>query len=298
MPGHGKTLFAVAELLKARKSDESRPLWVRGIRGLQIEHTECSGDDWTNAPDGAVIVIDEAQQVFPVRRGGEAPAFVRALETHRHRGIDLILITQHPALLDTHVRRLIDRHTFLFRISGSQSAMVYEWGEVQEDPRAIAARNTAETHVWAYPKDVYGSYSSAVLHTAKARVPKKLVMAVGALLTGAACLYAVVSYWKPALVEEAEATPADPVAAQPPPHPVEMTPAEWLRMHTPRVPHRPESAPIYDGQFEVSIPRISCVIIVDVDCRCYTEQATPYYGLDRATCEAAATDGMYSYVQR
>jgi len=300
LPGHGKTLLVVSLLLELRAKDASRPLYVRGITGLTVDHALCEGTDWCDLPDGSIVVIDEAQQVFPVRRAGDPAEYIRNLATHRHRGIDIWLITQHPGLIDSFARKLIDRHTHVFRVASSEFAQVYEWGEVQDDPRAMSAREVAETHTWKYPKAVYGAYTSAVLHTAKARIPKKLVMLVVVVLVGLASVWMFKS-WAHDKVSPVEAEASQPslfhdarsVAASGARAPIK-TAQEWLAQYEPRIPYRPESAPAYDRQMtSAPPPRLVCISVEGLKCQCYTEQATPWAGIRQELCEDLARSGIY-----
>ncbi len=85
-------------------------------------------------PAGSIVLIDEVQRLMRPRiHGSKVPAFIAELETHRHRGIDLVLITQHPMLLDSNVRRLTGQHFHVIRKFGTQMANVYEWGQVKEN---------------------------------------------------------------------------------------------------------------------------------------------------------------------
>lgn len=70
VPGTGKTSFAVNYLSKAHENELSgRPIYTN-ITGLKLEHHPVDADwlrDWhKNAPQGAYIVIDECQDIFPL----------------------------------------------------------------------------------------------------------------------------------------------------------------------------------------------------------------------------------------
>jgi len=299
LPGHGKTLRVVHELIEARAKDDARPLYVRGINGLTVDHATLEGPDWQDCPDGALIVIDEAQQVFPIRRSGEVPAYIQALATHRHRGIDIWLITQHPSLIDSFARKLIDRHTHIFRISGSEVAQVYEWGEVQDDPRSMSAREVSEAHTWKYPKAVYGAYSSAVMHTAKFRIPKKLVYLLACVVVGGVCIVGVVGWGKSRMegtisASDVNASPVGAALAARPPAPVPKTAEEWLAQYAPRVAYRPESAPAYDRLMQAAPPpKLYCVDVEFKGCTCYTDQMTIWQGVQQDQCARIAKGGLY-----
>jgi zona occludens toxin len=298
LPGHGKTLRVVSELMALRAQDSSRPLYVRGITGLTLDHATCEGHDWCNLPDGSIVVIDEAQQIFPVRRSGDPADYIRNLATHRHRGIDIWLITQHPSLIDTFARKLIDRHTHVFRVASSEFAQVYEWGEVQDDPRSMAAREVSESHTWKYPKEVYGAYSSAVLHTAKARIPKKVVMLGVVVVLAFVCVFTMWSWASDRISPEPDVVQSkpnlQPASALVKSKPIQ-TAQDWLAMYQPRVAYRPESAPIYDKQMQTAAPpRLVCIDVEGLRCQCYTEQATPWEGVKRSDCEKLARTGIYA----
>lgn len=301
LPGHGKTLRVVSELMEARAKDSARPLYVRGITGLTLDHATLDGPDWESCPDGSLIVIDEAQQVFPIRRSGEVPSFIQALATHRHRSIDIWLITQHPSLIDSFARKLINQHTHVFRVAGGELAQIYEWGEVQDDPRSMSARELSESHLWQFPKSNYGTYSSAVMHTAKFKIPKKVIFLGVAVVLLGLCV-AFMASWvmskKGVAVAPVMSSPiwqsaAGPLADRP--GKPEIGPDEWLRLYTPRFAHRPESAPAYDNQLgNASPPQLACVDIEDgLDCRCYTEQGTVWKGVAHNTCRDLARNGVY-----
>lgn len=297
LPGHGKTLYVVSKLLEMRAQDDARPLYVHGIRGLTVDHVDLpDGRDWASCPDGSLIVIDEAQSAFPTRGSGTPPAHVAELAKHRHRGLDLWLISQHPGNIDSFIReRLIEEHVHVMRIFGSESAMVYRWTECQSDPRSMSARSAALASPWKYPKGSYAAYSSAVMHTAKSRLPWTKLALIGLGLAAPVVFYLAFQAL-PGRGDDAS-PPAQGTAAQPTTQQaaaVPLTPEQWLARWTPRVVYRPESAPAYDGVLsDVKPPRIACMDVELKGCRCYTEQATPWTGVPEATCRRLARDGSY-----
>jgi zona occludens toxin len=115
------------------------------------------------AQPGDLIVIDEVQRHWrPRGMGTKPPAEIAALETHRHKGVDFILITQHPMLIDQNVRRLIGRHEHVRRIFGMQRALVYQWDGCQSDVSRLAGGTRS---VFTYPKKAFELYKSSELHT-------------------------------------------------------------------------------------------------------------------------------------
>jgi zona occludens toxin len=94
--------------------------------------------------------------------GTKPPAEIAALETHRHRGVDFVLITQHPMLIDQNVRRLIGRHEHVRRIFGMQRALVYQWDGCQSD---VSRLGSGTRTIFTYPKKAFELYKSSELHT-------------------------------------------------------------------------------------------------------------------------------------
>ena len=303
LPGSGKslrTVFYIAKFL-----EEGRPVYACGVDGLNVPGVEPLDDpnDWESLPDGSVIVVDEVQKRWPSRRGAEPIPPVRALSEHRHQGKDFVLVTQHPAMVDSYVRRLVGRHEHLVRKFGVGAAQIYSWNEVQDDPSQNTARELAEETLWAYPKHLFGMYKSATLHTVKRRIPKSFyVIAAAALLIPALAIaaYTTITGWSEPEPEEATeeaafglpkpASEAAPVATQSPL-------MEYAALYEPRIPGVMWSAPAYDG-FEVQdYPRPHCIIAGDqsierITCTCYTQQVTPMPMPDRM-CIAIARNGVW-----
>ncbi len=139
-------------------------------------------------------MIDECQWVFrPRGNGSHVPESVSAMETHRHRGLDLYLITQHPMLLDSNIRRLAGCHWHVVRAFGAHAANVHAWGEVRENCDKNRAGSIKT--FWPYTREVYAYYKSAELHTHKFRPPLRLwALLILPLLIGLA-VWGVVRYF-------------------------------------------------------------------------------------------------------
>lgn len=306
LPGSGKSLRTVWYIHQFLK--DGRPVYACGVDGLNVPGVMPCDDPngWEQLPDGAVIVIDEAQKVWPSRRGAEPIPPVRALSEHRHQGKDFILITQHPAMLDSYVRRLVGRHEHLVRKFGIAAAQVFSWNEVQDDPQQSSARELAEESLWSYPKDLFGQYKSATLHTVKRRVPKALIVVLAALLAIPAmgyAAYSIIGSWSdPAAnaAPQADSAGLPALSADGPSVPSETAASpvlDYVERFTPRVPGVAWSAPAYDG-FEVQdYPRPHCIISGDqsrerIRCRCYTQQVTPL-DVDDRMCIVMARHGIW-----
>ena len=190
IPRHGKTLRAVWMLEKF--VNEGREVFAR-IDGLKLEGAQPAPDNWTEVPDQAVVCYDEAQQIFPPDGAGRSSREdLQAMELHGHRGIDIVLITQHPNLLHSHVRRLVGRHEHVKRIFGSNNAKIYRKDEVMKID-SLRQLETADSEVWAYPKRLFKLYRSATHHSEvyRFKVPNRIrwmvaamvLMAIGAVYT-------------------------------------------------------------------------------------------------------------------
>lgn len=153
------------------------------IKDLLIEHRHIDAEDldrWHEwAEPGAVIVFDEVQEVWrPRGLGVKTPPAIAALETHRHKGVDIVLITQHPMLVDPNIRRLVNRHLHLRRLTKT-IAMVYEWDHCENPGQT---RSALTSRLWRHPKAAYELYKSAQLHTKPtARLPRALLGLLAAL---------------------------------------------------------------------------------------------------------------------
>lgn len=177
LPGSGKTLWTLQHVEKLRK-DSGREVYYFNIPLDQdklpwIELDEKQVLEWFNLPSGSIIVIDECQRIFRPRLVGAAVPPVEArLETHRHAGHDLFLITQHPSLISVGVRRLVQNHRHLMRMFGTSLVNVCLWHGVKD--QCDKSRADAITEKFRFPKEVFTWYKSAEVHTQKVKIPPKI----------------------------------------------------------------------------------------------------------------------------
>lgn len=186
-PGAGKTMYTVWELLRAipgtfvEGSDGQRipRRLLCNITDLTLDHERIDGElltQWhTWAQAGDVICFDEVQHVArPRTLGSKVPDWIQAVETHRHMGVDLIFITQQPNLMDVNLRRLVNRHLHIRRITPGVS-MVYEWDHCGTPGDY---KGCLRSQLWRHKKGAYSLYKSAQAHT-KSNVRLPPVAAVG-----------------------------------------------------------------------------------------------------------------------
>lgn len=326
VPGAGKTLYAVSNLVK-RKDFKDRPIFVDGIKDL--DHDKINYFDipegesiqtWPKwAPPGAIIVVDECQRIFrPRPSGSKVPDYVAELETHRHRGLDFILITQHPRLIDINLRELIEHHTHLGKTNlGLRRKMEWTTGGAK-DPGSRANIKEALISVYRLDKSVYGLYKSAEVHTKIRTKKSKLLM----LFPLALCLvgygiWSFTDFWGKFSGEGEKAKTASatqPAQAQTQPSAVsvsepvsngqypkaETKPEEPKKPHLseedyqPRIAERPETAPIYDGMNKAvkAMPWPAACIKAENRCTCYTDQGTKIKDIGKQTCLNYVKDGL------
>lgn len=187
LPGHGKTLFTLQHVEQLRR-ESGRAVYQHGIKDLTLPWQELEDPKrWHDLPDGSIVVIDEAWQHFPKRpAGSKPPQHVELLAVHRHRGFDVVLVTQNPALqLDHFVRGLVGRHYHVRRVFGSARSRLYVW-ESLGNPDDYHSKKEAVTSWFKFPPEVFSWYKSAEVHTVKRSIPLKpfAIMGGGALLVG------------------------------------------------------------------------------------------------------------------
>lgn len=198
-PGAGKTLYSLRFLLdvfyqystfekfqiaigKLNKPFEliaTRYIYAHGITGLTLEHEiiVCESltcdfcrslpaltdnmaykkvKDWNSyAVDGSVFFIDECQHIYRSKGSMSVSEF----ETHRHKGLDFFMVTQHPMLINTDLRRLVGRHIHL--IADFLGRHQYEWVECNQ---SLSKTNSIKSK-YSLDKSLFCLYQSASIHT-------------------------------------------------------------------------------------------------------------------------------------
>ncbi|MDO8652072.1 MAG: zonular occludens toxin domain-containing protein [Undibacterium sp.] len=323
VPGSGKTLMAVWDLLRPlvgaveKKTDERgdtieipRTIFTN-VNGLLLEHQMIEGGgswsmgadkkwkyegnpeglrNWHNwAKPGSVVCFDEFQKFWPPRPNGAAvPPDIQTLDTHRHMGVDFILVTQNCNNVDRHILGLVDRHLHIRRVSNMPMAVVYEWDHAS---RALNYKNSMTKSPWRYPKQAYKLYKSAELHTKQKRKMPGLVWFILAGFAGAA--YA----WPTLTTRFDERVHGKPVAAAA--APVTVKPGEKVEytkdgttytvesVTTPPVP-APEAALVAPA---VVLPQIAGCIVVRDRCGCFDATGQKVPAEPAACLESAGVNG-------
>lgn len=299
-PGAGKTLYTIEKLLlpqigktiKGRDEhgneiEHQRKVYTN-INGLQIDHELIDGGDnqglrdWHKwAKPGSLIVFDEVQKVWPPRpNGSKIPEDVQALDTHRHMGVDFILITQNVLNVDRHIHALGGRHLHVRRVANMPLATVYEWDHVS---RGLLYSKALSKAPWKYSSKVFKLYKSSELHTKQPRrIPGLVWFILVALLAGVVLGPVVVKRigarlngespsgtHKPAAVSGASGTAAAPAQ---PAAPVAPKVVDERADFIPALSDRPWTAPAYDQlRVVVRMPTIDGAVCNAKGCICFNE---------------------------
>lgn len=291
VPGSGKSLYALS-LVTQGKPPQFKP----NVRFINFDVHDKSLlikiEDLRKQPPGTVVVVDEAQKYFGPKPPTSPLPEYQDLAEHRHDGIDVILITQHPSQLDARYRRLCNDHFHVVRVFGTDSARIHHWSEIHED---VASRAESDASTWFYDKALYSLYHSADMHTGKKRIPKRLIWGLVALLLVPVLLFEA---WhvlmssksftrdgqpqkSAGLVPRSEAPVAREREKDRP-----LTAPEYLVSHQAVIQALPQTAPAYQKLAQPkTFPVIAGCLQIAGHCTCYTQQATPY-AVDEATCHA------------
>lgn len=195
VPGSGKTLYCVHDIIrrvigtKVVEHDddgnevEHERIVFSNINGLKLDHELIDGSDtgglrnWHQwCKPGSMIIYDEVQKVWPLRpNGSKVPDDIQHLDTHRHYGVDFVLMTQTVNNVDRHIMGLVGRHLHVRRIGNMPFAIIYEWDHCS---RALQYSKSIAKKFFRYSKAVFKLYKSARVHTKVERKTPTLIYAV------------------------------------------------------------------------------------------------------------------------
>lgn len=325
VPGAGKTLFCLNDLYEWWKKDavekckvakehegewlnHARPVYVNRVNELAVPGWKTLEDPtkWHELPDHSIILIDECQEAFPPRSSAAAvPEHVQRLADHRHRGIDLWVITQHPSSIDNFLKRRVEQHNHVHRKFGAKMVVFYTWAGICDSPEK--SRKTAFKKERLYPKQVYNWYKSAEAHTHKFRLPREAWFFAAAVLLIPGCFFGFMAIARHLGFQEgadapkpsgqvqtaAAVNPALSAVGSPKGGDRNLTPAEYLDSYTPRVAGLPHTAPAYGPLTAPQrVPVPAGCLASKSRCTCYTQDATPL-DMDDGLCRQIAVRGFF-----
>ena len=301
-PGAGKTALMV-ELLRTIYKD--RPVYACNVEGLTLPHFQLDDlSKWPEVvPDGSLVVCDEVQRFWRPRGPGQkVPADVSALETHRHRGLDFIVLTQGPNLLDRNVRALTGRHVHL-RDTGLLGRWWYEWPECSE---GLAWKSAPLKKRYKLPRKAFDSYKSASMHVKPVRsFPMMAAVAAVALvgfgffawksygvvhdgMTGKGAAQATAATRPDGAASGAAVQGERRYGSQP------RTAAQYDRALRPVVPYWPETAAVYDEVRTVQrVERVIGGYCRGTECRCFNQDGLRPR-IDARSCEGFVKDPAFN----
>ncbi len=180
VPGSGKSYYAVSErLLKWVRAGRRVYVFVDGFyldrlavfEGVELAVLEQQITLWLSGEDvkagllqvepGSAVLIDEVQTVFRSKDKTD-PVLLRWLETHRHRGIDLVLMCQQYGQVTLGVNRLVEVTTKFRRLDRFGLKNRYQ-ASVRGNPEELDVirmfSGKYEPKLYAY----YSSYASATV---------------------------------------------------------------------------------------------------------------------------------------
>jgi zona occludens toxin len=285
--GAGKTLNTL-KWVRERQLKENRPVCHNGrfdpVPGGELEGwKKIDFKDWQAEPDGTIFLIDEAHNDLPNRPAGSTvPDAVKMLAEHRKRGFDFYLVTQHPQNLDSFVRRLVGPpgwHRHLKRSFGVDMVSVLEWSAVNPNCEKDGSGKTGTVTMQAFPKEVYGWYKSASLHTGKKKLPAKFWVFLVCVLLIPLLIWFASSKLLAKTEAKVQAKTASEAQAQANAMPqqvaAKLTPDQYIQERSPRLKDFPHTAPAYDEVTKPTVaPYPAACITMGKTCKCYTQQAT------------------------
>ena len=174
VPGSGKSYHGVSEkFLPWVRKGRRLYIYVDGIyfdrlslfMGIPLETLQHQLTVWKDSSEvltefmkvepGSAVIIDEAQTVFRALQKVDA-ALLRWLETHRHYGVDILLMCQDFRQMASSVTRLVEATTRFRKLSFVGLATKYQ-GKVRGNPED---EEIIRAFVGTYSPGVYAYYSS------------------------------------------------------------------------------------------------------------------------------------------
>ena len=304
-PGTGKTSFAVSMILNntdglfyTEQDGQKipRPLYFCHIDGLdekKFKAHRLTEEELQSAPlkeivpQGSVIIVDEADYTYPVRSSGKAvPPYIQTLKELRHEGFTLILMTQHPSMIDIYVRQLVGKHYHLERKAvGSKCYEFYKCVTELNNPASISG---VTSRFYKPDPKTFKYYKSASKHIKfNKKIPMVVWILLGLLLFVAIKGFGFYSKRMKELKNEVAVIQPELSAQSTNQYKggtfgggdnhILIVTQETL---TPTLENHEETAPIYDSVRKVvDFPQIKGCIMTErtkntFSCRCYTQQGS------------------------
>lgn len=307
-PGAGKTIYAVWDIIKpATESD--RVVYTVGIPELKLPTISLSYSQlrkWAerklidvenpsgipipdderparllNITEGALIVIDEVQYLWPASGSKDPGEDIKYLTKHRHHGLEFVLITQAPQLIHRNVLAVVDKHIHM--VADWHGRKRYEWPEYCATVRASSSKLKAVKQRYELPKEAYGLYRSASMHVTQKR--RKPLMAYVVPVALIALFYMGLSF-KTNIIDR---TVTSSVAAVPDVTPVDIVDSgKHSASAAIATPSSPVSLALVSDRIDWS--QVAACVSTASKCVCYGPSAEKLV-IPPETCRKAVTSG-------
>ncbi|MBX3631207.1 MAG: zonular occludens toxin [Nitrosomonas sp.] len=196
VPGGGKTAHVVWNVIRPA-CEKQRVVYCNAIPELKLPVIKVTRDQvkaWSereavdpldpegvykllNFQEGALIVADEIQYLWPTAGSREPPEDIKYLTQHRKHGLDFVLITQSPHLVHSHVLQVVDKHIHI--VPTWSGRKMYEWPEYCANPKHRTNQQNAVKTQYKIPAEAFPLYYSATQHTkVERRIPFMLWFAI------------------------------------------------------------------------------------------------------------------------
>ena len=252
-------------------------------------------------PMGAMLIVDEAHWVYPVRAvSSTVPEYIQKLTELRHKGYTLILVTQHPLQLDTFVQNLVSKHIHIERKSLGMKE--YRWYKCITDLSNPAEVAGVESSTYTLPKASFKYYQSASQHQKfKKNIPLSLIVLIVIIAFVIWKGINIYGSYRKAIHQENK---QEKILEN------EMSSglnSDFYRenksitnghltadLFVPTLSERPESKPLYDNIRQVQqFERVAgCVLGGESGCTCYSDQATELKEITASLCKKYAIKGL------
>ncbi|UOO78106.1 zonular occludens toxin domain-containing protein [Neisseria sp. Dent CA1/247] len=318
--GTGKTSKVVSMMLKNEdglfkmKLDDGtqvfRPIYFCHVDGLdkkKFKAKELTEEQIQSAPlnqlipTGSVLIVDECDYCYPTRSSGrEVPPYIKTLKELRHEGFTLILMTQHPMMIDPYLRNLVSKHIHLERKPiGMKQYWWYKAVTNLENPASVTG---VQSSSWRPPKEAFKYYKSSSKHV---DFSKNIPLAFYALFFVLAVVlwkgYSVYNIYKKGVSGQPDYVESEFSSVQTDKKNVISSLSEEQKknslnelMFEPTIKGKTESKPLYDAVRQVrsfEYP-VACISGGSSGCTCYTNQGTAIKEIEKKTCETYVKDGL------
>lgn len=333
LPGAGKTLNTIKELDEEHQVDPENPnlrlhkdpehpelpprtIYYNGIPDLKVDQLKSrwiewdDPDHWYDLPDGSIIVIDEAQGTFGTDVRTRVDKVTR-FEKHRHQGLDIHLITQHPSLICLPVRKLCGKHINFIRPYGRTKGIFrHEYEMCIDSPEKRVNFKMAQESKIEFDSHYFKLYKSSTVHTHKKIKPSyyKHIWIGAAIILICLTIILIGGYYALQKYKKKTDQPAETPVAESPNSPDRhalqpvpkagtkpaVTSTSFADDYKPRIADVASTAPRYDELTKPrDFPRPTCLATTDirlistakarglnvgtyngeqVSCQCYTQQ--------------------------